>query len=167
MFDIGFWELTIIGVVALVIVGPERLPGLARTAGLWVGKGRRMLADVKRDIDREIQSSEMADLNALKKDFEDAGKDVQKVGDEIKTESGVEDLKSTFKEASPIKENLKSEFEEIDKASKEFDKELAVDNKGAAEKVHERITASASQTADSSTVEATEQPQDSGAVKSS
>ncbi len=125
MFDIGFWELTIIGVVALVIVGPERLPGLARTAGLWVGKGRRMLADVKRDIDREIKSSEVADLSSLKKDFEEAGKEVEKVGKEIKTESGVDDLKSTFKDASPIKEDLKDELDEIDKVSKEFDSELS------------------------------------------
>jgi len=167
MFDIGFWELAIIGVVALVIVGPERLPGLARTAGLWVGKGRRMLADVKRDIDREIQSSEMADLNTLKKDFEDAGKEVQKAGDEIKSESGVDELKSTFKDASPLKEDLKSEFEEIDKASKEFDKELAGDNVGTAGEVHEKITGKTPQTTDSSTVESLDQPDESSAVKSS
>ncbi len=167
MFDIGFWELAIIGVVALVIVGPERLPGLARTAGLWVGKGRRMLADVKRDIDREIQSSEMADLNALKKDFEDAGKEVQKAGDEIKAESGVGDLKDTFKDASPIKEDLKSEFEEIDKASKEFDKELAASSDSAAGKVHEKITGNTPENIDSSTVETVDQADESSAVKSS
>ncbi|MBX2868369.1 MAG: Sec-independent protein translocase protein TatB [Acidiferrobacterales bacterium] len=130
MFDIGFWELTIIGIVALVIVGPERLPGLARTAGLWVGKGRRMLADVKRDIDREIKSSEMADLNSLKKDFEEAGKEVEKVSDEIKTESGMDDLKSTFKDASPIKEDLKEELDEIDQVSKDFDSELSGKTEG-------------------------------------
>jgi len=43
MFDVGFWELALIGVVALIIVGPERLPGVVRTAGRWVGKGRRIL----------------------------------------------------------------------------------------------------------------------------
>ncbi|MYH91702.1 MAG: twin-arginine translocase subunit TatB, partial [Gammaproteobacteria bacterium] len=62
MFDVGFWELTIIGVVALIIVGPERLPGLARTAGLWIGKARRMVTDVKRDIDRELKASELSGL---------------------------------------------------------------------------------------------------------
>ena len=50
MFEVGFWELPLIGVVAMIVVGPERLPGLARTAGLWLGKARRMLADVKAEV---------------------------------------------------------------------------------------------------------------------
>ncbi|MEW8587286.1 MAG: twin-arginine translocase TatA/TatE family subunit, partial [Candidatus Thiodiazotropha sp.] len=40
MFDVGFWELTIIALVALIVIGPERLPKVARTAGLWLGRGR-------------------------------------------------------------------------------------------------------------------------------
>ncbi|MEZ5578150.1 MAG: Sec-independent protein translocase protein TatB [Candidatus Competibacteraceae bacterium] len=59
MFEIGFWELALIGVVAMIVVGPERLPGLARTAGLWLGKARRMLADVKAEVDRELQLEEL------------------------------------------------------------------------------------------------------------
>lgn len=59
MFEIGFWELVMIGVVALIIVGPERLPGLARTAGLWLGKARRMVAEVKADVDRELHLEEL------------------------------------------------------------------------------------------------------------
>jgi len=59
MFDIGFWELTIIAVVALLVVGPERLPGLARTAGMWVGRARRFVSGVKADIDREIAADEL------------------------------------------------------------------------------------------------------------
>ena len=47
MFDIGFWELMLIGLVALVVVGPERLPKLAYTAGKWLSKGRSMLNAVK------------------------------------------------------------------------------------------------------------------------
>jgi sec-independent protein translocase protein TatB len=54
MFDIGFWELTIIGIVALLVIGPERLPRVARTAGLWLGRARRFVSSVKADIDREI-----------------------------------------------------------------------------------------------------------------
>jgi Tat protein translocase TatB subunit len=52
MFEIGFWEMIMVGVVMLIVVGPERLPGLARTAGLWIGKARRMFAEVKADVDR-------------------------------------------------------------------------------------------------------------------
>lgn len=129
MFDVGFWELAIIGVVALVIVGPERLPGLARTAGLWIGKARRMVSDVKRDIDRELKASEMAEI---KKDIDQASKEVQNVADNIKEESGVDDiqssLKETFKEAAPVDENTKSELnkelDEIDEVAKQVSEEL-------------------------------------------
>ena len=56
MFEVGFWELAIIAVVALLVVGPEKLPSLARTVGLYVGKIRRMVAQVKDDIEREVQA---------------------------------------------------------------------------------------------------------------
>ncbi len=59
MFDIGFWELCLIAVVALLILGPERLPMAARTAGLWIGKARRMIGNVKSEIDRELQLDEV------------------------------------------------------------------------------------------------------------
>ena len=65
MFDVGFLEIVIIAAVALVILGPERLPRAARTAGLWVGRARRMVAEVKTDIDREIRDSELADMRKL------------------------------------------------------------------------------------------------------
>ena len=59
MFDIGFWELALIGVIALLVVGPERLPKLARTAGLWVGKARSVIQNVKSEIDRELAAEEL------------------------------------------------------------------------------------------------------------
>lgn len=62
MFDVGFWELVLIGVVALLVVGPERLPKLARTAGLWIGRGRRMLSNVKAEIDRELKAEELRQI---------------------------------------------------------------------------------------------------------
>jgi len=73
MFDIGFWELTVIAIVALIVIGPDKLPGLARTAGLWIGKARHFLGSVKADIDRELKADELrraldnnADINELK-----------------------------------------------------------------------------------------------------
>ena len=59
MFDIGFWELCLIGVVALVVLGPEKLPRAARTAGLWMGKARRAIADVQAEVQRELDLEDL------------------------------------------------------------------------------------------------------------
>jgi len=62
MFDIGFSELMVIGVVALVVIGPEKLPRVARTIGHLLGRMQRHVAEVKADISREIQLDEMRRL---------------------------------------------------------------------------------------------------------
>ncbi len=62
MFDVGFWELSLIAVVALLVVGPERLPKLARTVGLWVGKARSFVSTVKADIDKELRADELREI---------------------------------------------------------------------------------------------------------
>jgi sec-independent protein translocase protein TatB len=62
MFDIGFWELVLIGIVALLVVGPERLPRVARSAGLWIGRARRTLSSVKAEIDRELKAQELREI---------------------------------------------------------------------------------------------------------
>ena len=59
MFDIGFFELMVIGIVGLIVIGPERLPRVARTLGKWVGRTRRFITNVKHDIDREIRQDEI------------------------------------------------------------------------------------------------------------
>ena len=59
MFDIGFSELMVIGVVALVVIGPERLPRVARTIGHLAGRLQRYVADVKADINREVELDEL------------------------------------------------------------------------------------------------------------
>ena len=66
MFDIGFLELIIIAVVALVVIGPERLPGVARNVGKWVGRTRRFVTQIKSDIDREMKQEELR--KALERD---------------------------------------------------------------------------------------------------
>jgi sec-independent protein translocase protein TatB len=80
MFDIGALELILIGVVALLVLGPERLPKVARTAGLWVGRARRAFLSVKEEIDREIKAEELkeilrkqAESNPLETILEDDG----------------------------------------------------------------------------------------------
>ncbi|WP_313951203.1 Sec-independent protein translocase protein TatB [Accumulibacter sp.] len=64
MFDISFSEMILIAVVALVVIGPERLPKVARTAGHLLGRLQRYVSDVKSDINREIQLDELKKLRA-------------------------------------------------------------------------------------------------------
>jgi len=59
MFDIGFSELLVIGIIALVVIGPEKLPRVARTIGHLAGRLQRYVADVKADINREIELEEL------------------------------------------------------------------------------------------------------------
>ena len=61
MFDFGFWEIAIIGVITLIIVGPERLPALARKAGVTMGKLNKFLNKVKADINEELKTDELKD----------------------------------------------------------------------------------------------------------
>ncbi len=62
MFDFSFGELAVIGAVALVVLGPERLPKVARTVGEWAGKAQRYVSQVKADINREMELSELKKL---------------------------------------------------------------------------------------------------------
>ena len=64
MFDIAFSELMIIGVVALLVIGPEKLPKMARTLGHLLGRAQRYVNDVKSDINREIQLDELKKLQS-------------------------------------------------------------------------------------------------------
>ncbi len=62
MFDLAFSELLVIGVVALIVIGPERLPRLARTAGAWLGRLNRYVSQVKQDVERDIKIEELRQL---------------------------------------------------------------------------------------------------------
>ena len=65
MFDIGFWELSLIIIVALVVVGPERLPKLIRVTGLWLGRANASIQSIRSEISRELRAEELQ--QALKK----------------------------------------------------------------------------------------------------
>ncbi|MCH8847082.1 MAG: twin-arginine translocase subunit TatB [Proteobacteria bacterium] len=58
MFDIGFWELIIIAIVALLVVGPDRFPDFARQAGKWLAKFRRLINNLQREIKQELSIDE-------------------------------------------------------------------------------------------------------------
>jgi sec-independent protein translocase protein TatB len=98
VFDVGFSELMVIAVVALIVIGPERLPRVARTLGHLFGRLQRYVNDVKADINREI---ELEELRKFKTTFEDAARGfessvnttVSSVQDEVaKTESELNSL---------------------------------------------------------------------------
>jgi sec-independent protein translocase protein TatB len=74
MFDFGFSKLLLIGIVALVVIGPERLPRVARTLGVLYGRLQRYVTQVKADISREM---DVAELNKVKTEFESAARSFQ------------------------------------------------------------------------------------------
>ena len=74
MIDFGFDKIALIGAVALIVIGPEKLPRVARTVGHFIGKAQRYVADVKAEVNRSI---ELEDLKKMKTEFEDAARNVQ------------------------------------------------------------------------------------------
>jgi sec-independent protein translocase protein TatB len=90
MFDVSFSELVVIGVIALVVIGPERLPKVARTVGHLLGRAQRYVSDVKTDIQREMDLDEFSNLKeqmqdaakTVKASLQDAGNSLRKPLDE-------------------------------------------------------------------------------------
>jgi len=74
MFDIGFSELLVIGMVALIVIGPQKLPRVARTIGHLVGRMQRYVADVKADINREM---ELEELRKMRDSMQKAATDME------------------------------------------------------------------------------------------
>jgi sec-independent protein translocase protein TatB len=83
MIDFGFDKIALIGAVALIVIGPEKLPRVARTVGHFLGKAQRYVADVKAEVNRSI---ELEELQKMKSQFESAARDVeQSVNSEIRS----------------------------------------------------------------------------------
>ncbi|HBS26490.1 MAG TPA: twin-arginine translocase subunit TatB, partial [Gammaproteobacteria bacterium] len=124
MFDPGFWEVTVIAVLGLLILGPERLPVVAKKVGYWVGKGRRYLSSVRSDIEREFrtdelekilnqQSTEIEELKDLISDTKKEATDVvQETKELLETSLNTEEKKKpkTNKKKSASKNKLKKEI---------------------------------------------------------
>ncbi len=92
MFDVGFQEIILIGVIALMVIGPERLPSVARSVGMWVGKLQRFVAGVKSDIASELKTDE---LRSLLTNQEDQIRELKEMVNETRS-----DLEKTAKSAS-------------------------------------------------------------------
>ena len=104
MFDIGFSELLVIGVVALIVIGPEKLPRVARTIGHLVGRLQRYVSDVKADINREI---ELDELRKMRDSMQEAASEMQGAVDKELSQTAADLNKSL--EAEPPKEAQKGE----------------------------------------------------------
>jgi len=100
MFDIGFSEMVVCAIVALVVIGPERLPRVARTLGVLFGRLQRYVAQVKSDINREM---EMADLGKVKTEFESAARSFETdfKAQAADVEREVRDAQSAIESAAP------------------------------------------------------------------
>ncbi len=98
MFEVGFSELCMIALVALLVIGPERLPKFARLAGFWIGKTRSMVANVKAEIHSELQAEEIRQL--------------------VKTQSGLDELQQLQDEFSNTINSVKSSSEALEDSIK-------------------------------------------------
>ncbi|HEY2970572.1 MAG TPA: Sec-independent protein translocase protein TatB [Casimicrobiaceae bacterium] len=99
MFDIGFSEIVVIGVVALIVIGPERLPKVARTLGHMFGRLQRYVNEVKADINREM---ELDELRKLQTEVQSAARDIEQSVTQAtrEMESGVRSVESQLNEAA-------------------------------------------------------------------
>jgi sec-independent protein translocase protein TatB len=115
MFDIGMFEMVLIGVIALLILGPERMPEAARAAGRWAGKARRFITGIKQDVSSQMSTSELSELRQLRDDLASAKTDLGKfqqqasatMNEEIKITEPVKDS-SSDDQSSPAKDNPSS-----------------------------------------------------------
>lgn len=96
MFDIAFTELIIVAIVALIVIGPEKLPKVARTLGSLAGRMQRYVSTVKQDIERELQ---LDDLKKLQQDVQQ-GSQTLKDGVENTIHSGMSDMKQVAEDLS-------------------------------------------------------------------
>lgn len=87
MFDIGFWEILLIVILALLVIGPERLPGAAKKAGYWLGRGRRFVEGVRSDVESQV------DLGEFKRLLHNQEVQINELQEKLK--SGVSDVEGT------------------------------------------------------------------------
>lgn len=95
MFDVGFSELIMVGLIALLVIGPERLPKAARIAGYWLGKTRNTIASVKAEIKQELHAEEMRQLlqqqQSIADELQQIASDTQVAADDIKASIQTDD----------------------------------------------------------------------------
>lgn len=91
MFDIGFWELMVIAIIALLVVGPEHLPRLARDAGRWSGKIKRFINNTRRELEQELSISEQKEFQQSLSELDDLMKNAPDQDEEFKARLNKQD----------------------------------------------------------------------------
>jgi len=141
MFNIGSFEVLLICVIALLVLGPERLPSAVRTAGLWIGRFRRSFYKVKSEIERELNADEirrqlhnesvLAELESAKESVETVAKDTQASVNNIVNSANFDPGASKFTDDQVAASDAESEAvqpkkitEEIEQVSQDIKKEL-------------------------------------------
>jgi sec-independent protein translocase protein TatB len=124
MFDVGFLEILVIGVVSLIVIGPERLPAVARTVGAWVGKTQRFVRGVKTDFANELKSGD------LKKIIGDQNEQISELRNLVNTarkelKSGVDDATSSTRSSMDDFRKMISEDEKPSSDTKAPDQSTA------------------------------------------
>jgi len=115
MFDVGLWEILLIGVLALVVIGPERLPGAARKAGYFVGKARRYIEGVKSEVASEL------DVNEFKRMLHNQEVQINELQRQLK--SGIDDVKADLPSSDLLKDlSSGSVYDEVDAESGDVSK---------------------------------------------
>ncbi|MEM7563405.1 MAG: Sec-independent protein translocase protein TatB [Pseudomonadota bacterium] len=118
MFDMGFTEVMLIGVVALVVIGPERLPGVARTAGKYFGRLKRFVSTVRADVEQELRADELREiLSKQQKELDSLKNTINETGQELEEEMSGRD-KSTPKHPDFAPETFNPDYDaaETDKS---------------------------------------------------
>ena len=97
MFDFGFWEIAIVGIITLIVVGPEKMPSLARKAGLYFGKHNRFFNKVKSDINEELRMDEIKEQMSMDEEkiiISEVTEDIQSSVDSLREENILSDKKT-------------------------------------------------------------------------
>jgi len=134
VFDISFTELMLVGVVALVVIGPEKLPKVARTVGHLLGRAQRYVNDVKGDIQREV---ELDELRKMKQEMESAAQSMQSSFSQTESElrqglqAPIDEMKSL---GDDLKDNFKDDLSDDLKDDFDYDYQPSLERSGEADK---------------------------------
>ena len=112
VFDFGLWEIAIIGIITLIVVGPEKMPALARKAGLYAGKFKKFITKIKTDINDELKADELKKQLSIKSDDLSLSQTLKDA------KSGIDEIKQEGRKFAETSSNPKEELKKDDVSNK-------------------------------------------------